>query len=1049
MLARILYINPRYFALFAIVIISVGLASFNSIAKQEDPSITNFVASVTTFFPGATPDRVEALVTRPLEDRLREIPEIHEINSTSNTGASSLLIKLREELGDEDIERSWSEIRDALSEASAHFPDGVSAPLFDDDRLSSYTAIVAISSTEKEQAPLSILHRIAQEFADRARNTPGTQSVDLYGEPAEEIRLDINENAMIARGLSLQQIAAALKSADPKISAGRTSGSGSDLLIEVAGEFDSMSRIREVIVHTSASGSSTRVADIATVYKAQVSPPSSMVLTQGQTGILVGVTMAEGLQVDRWSQSFTQFVEDFRTDAPGGVSLEISYDQSVYTNERLQSVSKNLAIGVLLVILVLLLTMGWRAAVVVAIILPLCGLMSLTVLDLMGMAIHQMSVTGLIVALGLLVDGSIVMTDEVRKSLFRGERPLDAITASVSRLRTPLLASAVTTILAFMPMAILPGPSGDFMGSIAISVVVMLGASLILALTFTPVLAAWLLPRGRSLTGHWWVKGVDSGRMGLRLSRAIDWSLRHPVAAIALALALPITGFLSFPTLTAQFFPGTDRDQMFLQVKLPDGRSIYDTRQLVERIDTHLRQQSLVRRVDWTIGESAPAFYYNMYRFKEGMPSWAEALILTTDENQTDDFIRQLQGEVDQLFPEARIIVRGIDQGPPVSAPLEIELYGPNLDVLQSLGEQFRGRLNSIPDVTHTNATLASGAPKLVFNLDEDKLRLSGLELTDVANTLDASLRGRVGGEVLEGTERLPVRVRLEESQWSDAEQIANIRIPLPQNSESGDETLSAISLSALGSAQLVPSSSPISRFNGERTNTVQAYLTRGVLPEEALKALRKDLAENPITLPQGYRFQFGGDSDIRATVVSQIMAPLGLILSALLATIVLTFNSWRLSAVAFLVCICSLGLSLLSLAIFRYPFGVQALIGVIGSIGVSINAAIIIMTALQLDEAAMRGSLYAIRNVVMDSSRHIVSTTVTTFGGFLPLILEGSQFWPPFAMAVAGGVLLSTLVSFFLVPPLFALINRKEQPEVDGVMSITWEANRLEQLAS
>ncbi len=1049
MLARILYINPRYFALFAIVIISVGLASFNSIAKQEDPSITNFVASVTTFFPGATPDRVEALVTRPLEDRLREIPEIHEINSTSNTGASSLLIKLREELGDEDIERSWSEIRDALSEASAHFPDGVSAPLFDDDRLSSYTAIVAISSTEKEQAPLSILHRIAQEFADRARNTPGTQSVDLYGEPAEEIRLDINENAMIARGLSLQQIAAALKSADPKISAGRTSGSGSDLLIEVAGEFDSMSRIREVIVHTSASGGSTRVADIATVYKAQITPPSSMVLTQGQTGILVGVTMADGLQVNRWSQSFTQFVEDFRTDAPGGVSLEISYDQSVYTNERLQSVSKNLAIGVLLVILVLLLTMGWRAAVVVAIILPLCGLMSLTVLDLMGMAIHQMSVTGLIVALGLLVDGSIVMTDEVRKSLFRGERPLDAITASVSRLRTPLLASAVTTILAFMPMAILPGPSGDFMGSIAISVVVMLGASLILALTFTPVLAAWLLPRGRSLTGHWWVKGVDSGRMGLRLSRAIDWSLRHPVAAIALALALPITGFLSFPTLTAQFFPGTDRDQMFLQVKLPDGRSIYDTRQLVERIDTHLRQQSLVRRVDWTIGESAPAFYYNMYRFKEGMPSWAEALILTTDENQTDDFIRQLQGEVDQLFPEARIIVRGIDQGPPVSAPLEIELYGPNLDVLQSLGEQFRGRLNSIPDVTHTNATLASGAPKLVFNLDEDKLRLSGLELTDVANTLDASLRGRVGGEVLEGTERLPVRVRLEESQWSDAEQIANIRIPLPQNSKSGDETLSAISLSALGSAQLVPSSSPISRFNGERTNTVQAYLTRGVLPEEALKALRKDLAENPITLPQGYRFQFGGDSDIRATVVSQIMAPLGLILSALLATIVLTFNSWRLSAVAFLVCICSLGLSLLSLAIFRYPFGVQALIGVIGSIGVSINAAIIIMTALQLDEAAMRGSLYAIRNVVMDSSRHIVSTTVTTFGGFLPLILEGSQFWPPFAMAVAGGVLLSTLVSFFLVPPLFALINRKEQPEVDGVMSITWEDNRLEQLAS
>ncbi len=178
-------------------------------------------------------------------------------------------------------------------------------------------------------------------------------------------------------------------------------------------------------------------------------------------------------------------------------------------------------------------------------------------------------------------------------------------------------------------------------------------------------------------------------------------------------------------------------------------------------------------------------------------------------------------------------------------------------------------------------------------------------------------------------------------------------------------------------------------------------------------------------------------------------MAPLGLIISALLATIVLTFNSWRLAAVAFLVCICSLGLSLLSLAIFRYPFGVQAMIGVIGSIGVSINAAIIIMTALQRDEAAMRGSLHAIRSVVMDSSRHIVSTTVTTFGGFLPLILEGSQFWPPFAMAIAGGVLLSTIVSFFLVPPMFALINRSEHLKVPRTLNLTTLSEDQRELAS
>ena len=1022
MLAGILYRRTRYFFLFVIVIVIVGVASLKSIGRQEDPTITNFVATVTSYFPGASPERVEALVTRPIEDEIRRISEVDEVHSISSTGISFMSIKLLETLNDREVERVWSEIRDALDDASNSFPKGVLPPEFDDDRLAAYTTIIALSSADYNDVPLSLLHRLAQQFADEARNIPGTRLVDLYGEPSEEVRVEVNENALIARGLSLDQVARALQAADPRVASGRATGSGADLLIEIDGDFSSMARIRNVIVNSDAAGSTTRISDIASVFKAQSTPPSSMVITQGKPGILIAVAMDEGLQVDRWSKSFARFVANFREDAPQGILLEASYDQSGYTIERLSSVSKNMAVGIVLVILVLLVTMGWRAAVVVAVILPLCGLMSLTILDLMGMAIHQMSVTGLIVALGLLVDGSIVMTDEIRKHLKRGETPVQALSQSISRLRTPLLASTITTILSFLPLAILPGPAGDFMGSIAISVIAMLVSSLILALVFTPVLAAWLLPRGLESHEGWWQRGIDSGAMGRRLTQSLDWSLGNPVASIAFALVLPITGFLSFGTLTAQFFPATDRDQLYVQVKMPEGRSIYDTKQLVERLDLKLRREPLIRRVDWTIGESPPAFYYNMFRYKDGIPTWAEALVLTTDENQTDDLIRRLQSEVDAEFPEARVIVRGIDQGPPVQAPLEIELYGPNLDKLQELGDEFRLRMDGIPNITHTSASLAGGAPKLLFTLDEAKLRLANLDLSDAASALDASLRGRIGGEVLEGTERLPVRVRLGETQWSNSDQIASIRVPVPATRAGQQGQISAIPLSALGKPKLVPSRSPISRNNGERTNVIQGYLTRGVLPDAALKFLRADLKENPLELPTGYRFKFGGDAGERESVVQHIMAPLGLIISALLATILLTFNSWRLTGVTLLVFICSLGLSLLSLAIFRYPFGITALIGVIGSVGVSVNAAIIILTALKIDSSAASGDLLAIRNVVMDSSRHIVSTTVTTFGGFLPLILEGSQFWPPFAMAIAGGVLLSTIVSFFLVPPMFVL---------------------------
>lgn len=1024
MFARHIYHHSRYFALIIICAITVGISSFNSIARQEDPTLSNFVGTVTTFYPGATPDRVEALLTRPLEDELRQISEIHELVSTSSTGVSFLNIRLADDVPEEQHDRVWTEVRDALDDASGNFPPGVSTPSFDNDRLTSFTAIVALSAKEGSAMSLSLLNRLAQDFADTARNQDKTKLVEVFGEPQEEIRVEIDEPQLTARGLSIAQVANALRAADAKVSAGRAVSRSADLLIEIAGDFKTMERVRNVIVATAANGSVTRIADIASVSKSAVSPPSTLALAQGKQAILVGAIMEPNNQVDVWSENFIALVDAFRAQAPAGLNLEITYDQTPYAVHRLTEVGKNLGIGVSLVILVLLFTLGWRAALVVAIILPVCGLISIGIMERFGLALHQMSISGLIVALGLLVDGSIVMTDEIRKRLISGENRLNAIIGSVDRLRVPLISSAVTTILAFMPMAIMPGPGGDFIGAIARSVIIMLAVSTVLALVVTPVLASWLLPKKEEAEKHWYLGGAPSGRMGDRLVSALDWSLQHPVASVALALALPVSGFLSVPTLTAQFFPGTDRDQLYVQVKLADGRSIYESEALARAIDTRLRAEPLIRRVDWSIGESAPAFYYNMYRTKEGIASWSEALVVTRDENRTDELIRRLQTELDAAFPQARIMVRGIDQGPPVVAPLEIEVYGPNLETLRELGDAFRLRMESIPYITHTTTGLIGGAPKLVFDIDQTQLRLANLQLTDVASALNTTLLGSTGGEILEGTERLPVRVRLNEQDWSTTEHISNLRLTLP--APSGDTSeIQTIPLSALGKPSLVPSQSPISRFEGRRTNVVQGYVRRGILPEEAMKILRAGLEENPIEMPLGYTWTEGGSADERASVMEKLLAPMGLILSGLLATILMTFNSWRLSAIAFFVCVCSLGLSLLSLALFRYPLGINAMIGVIGSIGVSINAAIIIITALQANAAACLGNSLATRHVVMDSSRHIISTTVTTFGGFLPLILGDNQFWPPFAMAIAGGVLLSTIISFFLVPPLFLLATR------------------------
>lgn len=1029
MIATSLFENGRYLALLVISIVVVGVTSYNSLGRQEDPSITPFVASVQTFYPGASPARVESLVTKPLEDALREHPDVQEINSNSINGVSTIVIEADYYLSRPDIKRVWSELRGKVDRVAADLPQGTTQPVFDDDLFTTFVKIIAISADEGVDISPSLLRREALRFADAARKVPQTRRVKPYGLPDEEINAEINGTALSTLGLSVDDIARTLALSDSRTPAGKLASPTTALTIDVAGDFRDAQAVRDTFIKADFdSVSGIRISDVATVTKSEAEPPLRLALSNGRRSVFLAVEMKEGYQVDKYSKQFDAFLEDYRSNAADGLAIEKTYDQSGYTEARLAGVAKNIIAGVLIVVAVLFVTLGWRAALIVALSLPLCTLLSMVVLNYLDVPIHQLSMTGLVVALGLLVDASIVVTDEIRKHLLEGDKAIDAMQKAVKRMTVPLVSATATTVLAFTPMAILQGPSGDFLGSLATCVIVMLVMSLVLALSVTAALGGRLLPGAITERPAWWRSGIVLHRARERFAASIDWSLKYPLASVLLAASIPLLGFASVSTLTAQFFPGTDRDQMYLRVKMPRSAGIEATLELVRQLDDDLRAEPLIRRIDWSVGESPPAFYYNLRSNKRNAPGWAEGMVLTRDENQTNALIRRLQKNFDRKYPQAQILVLGIDQGPPVDAPLEVVLYGPNTHTLRVLGEKFRQRLQELPDITHTKLSISPAAPKVEFQLDEEKLRRLGLERTQVAELIDGYLRGRFGGAVIEDTEQLRVRAKLEREAWQDSDELLNLQIPLP--GQLGQPRF--VPLSAVGVLNIVPDDAPIGRRDGERINQVQAFLTRGVLPEEALKLLRQSLEENPIALPDGYRYSFGGDSGEREGVVNDLIGPVGLVMSLLIATIMLTFNSWRLTLLAFGVVISAFGLSFLALALFRYPLGIMALVGVVGSIGVAINACIIILTSFQQSPAAASGNRDAMRDEVLDSSRHIISTTLTTFGGFLPLILEGSQFWPPFAMAIAGGVLLSTIISFYLVPPAYVLLGAPQDNRIE-----------------
>lgn len=1010
--------NPRLVILALAVIAVAGLSALLTLGRQEDPSITGTQAGVTTLFPGADPARIEALITRPLENELRTIAEVMTLSSTSAAGISSIDVELIETIDPAAIPEVWSRVRDKV--AAVPLPPGALDPEVETGGEGAYAAILALLPKGDTAPASAVLGRHAQELAERLRTLTGAKSVDVWGLPAEEVLVALDPARTAALGLSPAEVATAVAAGDAKARAGRLTGPGTEAVLDLAGDISGLDRVRDIVLREGSDGSVLRVGDVAEVTRGPRPPGDALAMVDGRAAVLIGVRIEEGLRVDLWMEGLKAKVAAFADTLPASLEVRQVFDQAVYTADRMSEVAVNMAIGTALVIAVLFLTLGARAALVVALVLPLVTLATLGTMRFIGLPLHQMSVTGLIVALGLLVDAAIVMTDEVQKRLSEGQDRRQAVAAAVRRLAVPLLASTLTTVLSFVPMILLPGGAGDFISAIAIAVVLMLSWSLIVALTITPALAGWWLSaRGGA--------GLRLGALTRGFAVLIQLSLANPLRSVLLALALPVMGFLAMPMLVPQFFPGVDRNQFHVEVELPVGTGLETTRALVERIDSALKADARITGSVWVAGESAPAFYYNIVGNRQNAPEYAHGLVTTTSPAATAALLGPLQADLSEAFPQARVLVRGLVQGPPVDAPVELRLVGQDIQALRRAGDDIRTILLSVPALTQVRTQMEGTAPEVRVDVDEAAARLLGLSLGDVSAQLQAALEGVTGGALLEGTEELPVRVRLGEDIRGDLSRIATLPIlPAGAAARATQGALPQVPLSALATLTLVPSETAISRRNGDRVNTVQAFVAPGVLAQAAQAQAEAALAQAGFVLPPGVTLEIGGDADERSQTVANLMASIGLIVTLSVATVVLSFNSFRLSAITFAVAGLSAGLSILALAIFDHPFGITAVIGVIGSIGVSVNAAIIVLSALQEDPRAAAGDRAAMTEVVMGSIRHILSTTLTTVGGFLPLILAGGGFWPPFAVAVAGGVALSTVLAFAFTPQMFALVHRR-----------------------
>ena len=499
-----------------------------------------------------------------------------------------------------------------------------------------------------------------------------------------------------------------------------------------------------------------RVEDVATVERSFTTPRKDVAFLNGEESIFVAARMQPSLRSDVWTENALAVVEQFNKDFSGTLTATVAFEQNEYTATRLADLSMNLLMGCAVVMMVILLFMGFRAAWIVGLALPLCAAFALFSLSFYDEQIHQMSIFGMIIAIGLLIDNAIVITDEIRINLQDPNLTrVGAMAKSVSHLFVPLLASTLTTILGFMPIFLLDGNIGDFVGPIAISVVMALIGSLFISLTIIAALAARFLPKHDNSSQHeiaskaWWKVGLQAPELSLAFKKQLGRWVKQPIMVLPVIAILCLSGFVLSGTLANVFFPSADRDQFEVYLWTKEGSSIDNTTSYVKKIDSAIRSEQGVKQVSWLVGGSAPSVYYNQMMTRDNMPYFANAVVSTDTVDDAVALVGKLQQELDSAYPEVQIVVRAFGQGPPIAAPVEVEIFGPDLNVLNDLGDKVRMLMSEVDGISQSITSVSMGEPELKINADSDNLSYLGLTLSELANQMQINFSGITGGSVL------------------------------------------------------------------------------------------------------------------------------------------------------------------------------------------------------------------------------------------------------------------------------------------------------------
>ena len=953
-----LYLDrPRIFLLAMLFVIAGGLLSYDSLPRQENPQLAERWGDVTAVLPGATPQRIETQITDVLETQLREIDEIKIIDSKSSSGIVRVGLELKEVIGKGETDEVWAKVQDKLSESSFLLPLGTEVRLSHSGPPT--TVLFALQWRGNGDPNMIIVSRLANQLKRKLSNIGNSEKANVYGDTKEEIYVGADVDLLTDAGMNIQSIASAIDQYDSKKAIGNIVGQVSEFRIKAQDNISLVNDLKKLPLKITNDYQIVRLEDVATVQKAPIEPPIEIVSYNGIPSVFIEVRGKFSQRTDLYSKAVLRVSQEFKDSLPEEIELEVVFNESDFVEEKFSFLMQSILLATFVVLFLSYLLLGPRSAVIVSAVVPLTILLVLIGCTILQVPLHQTSVTGIILSLGLLIDNSIIVVEDYRyrKSLKLVSR--EAIYASIRHLALPLLAATVTTGLAFMPMAAGKGASPEFVGDMAITIILAVSSSLFLALTVVPVLLKNMedsnfLNLNKS-------ENIGFSHQGMKASynAFLTWAFSKPSRALMLSLILPIMGFVSFGFLDTDFFPVQEKQMFKVEVELDANASINATNQRVQSVRDQVLLEDYIERDMWWVGRRLPRLLYNVIGGSsgEGSDNLATGVFFTTSYDEMDSSLASLAKRLEKDHADLRIRVSKFTNGPPVEFPVNVAIFGDDNEILKSLGEELKSILVKSPQVSDVLAEQSASVTGLEINLDEVSLAFASKSSKDIINEISSSTRGLYIGSMLDGNKEIPIRIKNKNREASEINQSAFLAI----SSQDGFDYVDSFS-----DISYVSEINQINRYQGSRNNSVKAAVYPGKLASTVLNDVADELQAFEESLPSGYSIAQFGDAEERAESFGQLFSTFFLFLGLIVVTLVMILNSFRQAAVILLVGVLCLGLGFLGMFVGFQNFGFIGLVGIVGLAGLAINDSIVVLS--HFNEDAEKGQI---------SKERLIETTI------------------------------------------------------------------------